>query len=92
MLLIYQLCEIKNVSNICRLTSYICINTNVFIITLFVIVICDVCIGAQLPQDQFVSSGRVFLVYKVAILVSDVWCYVVSVPGLLLFQITFKHH
>jgi quinol-cytochrome oxidoreductase complex cytochrome b subunit len=77
-LLMYQMCEVKNVSSISRLTSYICINTNVFIIYLFILIWCDVCIGAQLPQDMFLSSGRIFLVYKCVILISDIWCYLGS--------------
>jgi len=77
-IVMYQMCEIKNVSSISRLISYVCINTQLTLVLLIMLVLMDVCFGSQLPQDMYLSSGRVFLVYKCVILVSDVWCYVVS--------------
>merc|ERR1712157_694738 len=70
-LLIFHVSEAKNISIISRLTSYICININIVNSYMFFLIISDVYLGSQLPQDMFLSTGRVSLVYKYIILVSD---------------------
>lgn len=58
-LILLTLGEIHNLTILSRLTSYIRINSNLFIIYFFFIMICELWIGAQLPQDIFLSYGRI---------------------------------
>ena len=70
-LLLFLLGEVKNVSTISRLISYMWINGNLFIIYFFFIMICELWIGAQLPQDIFLSYGRILNFFNNLILWSN---------------------
>jgi len=74
-LILFLLGEVKNVSTISRLTSYMWINGNLFITYFFLIMIYELWIGAQLPQDIFLSYGRVLNFFNNLILWSNLWCY-----------------
>jgi hypothetical protein len=49
------------------------INGNLFITYFFLIMVCELWIGAQLPQDLFLSYGRVLNFFNNLILWSNLW-------------------
>jgi len=63
-LILLLVIEIKNVSTISRLTSYMWINGNLFISYFFVMMIYELWIGAQLPQDIFLCYGRILNLFN----------------------------
>jgi ubiquinol-cytochrome c reductase cytochrome b subunit len=78
-LLCLLLGEVNNVSTISKLTSSQFNNGNLFITYFFLIILSEVFIGAQLPLDVLVSSGRVLNLLSSLILWSNLWCYLSSI-------------
>ena len=72
-LILYLLGEVKNISTITRLTSYNWISSNLFICYFISITMCILFIGSQLPQNLFLSYGRVCNVFNFIFVWSNLW-------------------
>jgi len=73
--------ESLNICTVVRISSSQFNNGNLFSIYMFVIILFEVFIGAQLPLDVLVSSGRVLNLLSSLIICSNLWCYLSSISG-----------
>jgi len=65
--------EPRNISCIWRLSSYMWINGNLLILYFFTIIMVNLYIGAQLPEDIFLSYGRLSGFLLLIIIWSNLW-------------------